>query len=142
MTKPKPADKILVYYPGHLGPEPKTVLRGGMRGVRWEKGKAVELPRADALDLIRLQGFLQALPLAEAAKRSGLTEEKLREVARVEGKAPGEILILDNATGRAIRAAAAAARAAAAAAAAKAAATTTKNTKASKAAAGAAGQEG
>ncbi len=53
MTKP---GELLVSYPGHLGPEPVTRLRSG-NSCRWTKGQVRSLPRADALDLVRLGGF-------------------------------------------------------------------------------------
>lgn len=96
-------DKVNVYYPGHLGAEASTALRDRTRGVRWTKGQARELPRGDAQDLIRLQGFLQAEPIAACAARTGLTQAKVRRLARVEGKGSEALVIYDPKTRSALR---------------------------------------
>ena len=99
------SEKTHVFYPGHLGAEPQTVLRDRLRGVRWSKGKVIALPRADALDLIRLQGFFEAEPLTACAARTGLAPDQIRAIARTAG----DYVVLDQPTARALRSAAAAA---------------------------------
>lgn len=118
MTKAAEEPKLLVYYPGHLGPEPVTRLRGGMRAVRWAPGKVVELPRADALDLIYLQGFNHAQPLAAVVERLGLPASAVRKASRVAGAPGDELVVFDPPTRQALKAAVTETKAAKAAAAA------------------------
>lgn len=108
MTQKAPAEKLLVYYPGHLGLEPVTRLRGGMRAVRWELDKVVALPREDALDLIRLQGFREARPASDVLAAYGL--EKLPPLALKIKTDGATVVVLDPTTVDALRLAAAEAK--------------------------------
>jgi hypothetical protein len=75
--------RMLVYYPGHLGPKPTIETRGRLAepydgpGVR-------DLPAKIGASLVRFSGFFEALPPADAAKRFALHEVDLAAVTTVQ----------------------------------------------------------
>lgn len=102
-------DLQLVYYTGaHLGPKPRTQLRGGLAHVTWEE-RVRALPRRDAQDLLAQPlSFREALPLDAAAELLEVDPGRLAQLAedgkvhvetfRPRGKDPVAVVILDEAT--------------------------------------------
>ncbi|OQC41343.1 MAG: hypothetical protein BWX64_00969 [Acidobacteria bacterium ADurb.Bin051] len=104
----------LIYYPGHLGSDPVTEL-DAVRRITWNRPvKAV--PEPQATSLVSDGGFLRALRPAEAARQFGLPLATVGELVAAgrlasatfqprEGGDPEEVVVLDQATIAALRAA-------------------------------------
>ncbi len=98
---PGPRSRLL-FYPGHLGERTRVALRDPLRGLAFDAGQVRRVPEADALDLLRLSGFLEALPLGAAAARFGVKGKALEalrpRLTRLRREGFGELILLDGAT--------------------------------------------
>lgn len=95
-------EKRLVYYPGHLGEKTRVALRDPLRGLAFAAGQVRPVPRMDAQDLLRLSGFLEAMPLKGVAEGFHLEPAAVEEIksrlTRIRRRELGELVLLDSPT--------------------------------------------
>lgn len=108
MTTPAAPDLVLVQYPadGELGPSPQTPIpmaHGGNAVVTWSLGEVRAVPPAVAASLCTPQGGFLRCERAAASQPKGCTKATYRP----EGAPAVDVIVLDLATRRLLRAAAA-----------------------------------
>lgn len=100
-------ERMLVYYPGHLGPEPIVEARGRLARP-WQGPGVRDLPAKAGAGLVRYSGFVEAVTPEAAAARFGLPSIDPATVTTVKhGDPEVKLVLLDRATVRRLRALAA-----------------------------------
>lgn len=99
-------ERMLVYYPGHLGPEPTVETRGRL-AQPWSGPGVRDLPAEVGAGLVRYSGFVEALEPGAAAARYGLATIDPQTVTTVK-HGDRDLVLLTREAVRRLRALAAA----------------------------------
>lgn len=96
-------ERMLVYYPGHLGPTPTVSLRDRV-AEPWTGPGVRDLPASVGADLCRYSGFIEAITPEAAAERAGVEVLDLSNVTvHAEGDPAVTYVLLDRPTVTALR---------------------------------------